>query len=112
MYVDYLRFCGYVVDAAPAPREALPLVQLLLPDVIVTDFVFPTGHLDGPDFITRVRETVLESYPRIIVVSGFTQPTDSRRARRAGADRFLLKPCLPNELLREVERALRVRPSR
>jgi CheY-like chemotaxis protein len=106
MYVDYLRFCGFLVDAASDPIEALRLVRLHPPNVIVTDFVFPTGRIDGPDFITRVRETVNDSHLCIIVVSGFTRPTDRRRARRAGADRFLLKPCLPHELLREVERAI------
>ena len=111
MYVDYLRFSGYIVDAAAEPIEGLQLARLRLPDVIVTDFVFPTGRLDGPDFIARVRESLslASQYPRIVVVSGFTQPADRQRARHAGANRFLLKPCLPNELLHEVERAMATR---
>jgi CheY-like chemotaxis protein len=69
MYADYLRFCGFVVDAAPDPVEALQLVRLRKPDVVVTDFVFPTGRLDGPDFIARVRKLIIDPHPRIIVVS-------------------------------------------
>jgi len=82
MYVDYLRFSGYIVDAAPDPIQALQLVRLRRPDVIVTDFVFPTGRLDGPDFIARVRDLLTGKHPRIVVVSGFTQPADRRRARQ------------------------------
>jgi len=109
MYCDYLRFHGFLVDAASEPIEALRLIQLLRPDVIVTDFVFPSGRLDGPDLIARVRELSAGRVSRIIVISGFTQRSDEERARLAGADRFLLKPCLPKDLLREIERTT-IRP--
>jgi len=111
MYVDYLRFSGFIVDAATDPIMALQLVRLRAPDIIVTDFVFPTGCLDGPGFIARVRESLTDQRPPIIVVSGFTRQTDRQRAQHAGANRFLLKPCLPNELLHEVERAMATRRS-
>lgn len=107
MYVDYLRFHGFLVDAAAEPMEGLRLVQLLAPDVIVTDFAFPTGRLDGPELIARARELAAGRRARIIVISGFTQRTDEERARQAGADRFLLKPCLPKDLLHEIERMTR-----
>jgi CheY-like chemotaxis protein len=104
MYVDYLRFHGFVVDAASDPIEALRLIEMLAPNVIVTDFAFPTGRLDGPDFIACARELPAGRRARIIVISGFTQRTDEERASQAGADRFLLKPCLPKDLLHEIEK--------
>jgi DNA-binding response OmpR family regulator len=106
MYVDYLRFCGFSVVGASDPSQALRWIQLLVPDVIVTDFVFPTGQLDGPGFIARVRETASGRHPRVIVISGFTQRSDEQRARDAGADRFVLKPCLPHDLLRRIDRIM------
>jgi CheY-like chemotaxis protein len=109
MYVDFLRFCGFLVDATPDPWDALLLARLHGPEVIVTDFVFPGVRLDGPEYISRVRKTVNSPQPHIIVISGFTQPAERRRAQDAGADRFLLKPCLPQELLRQIDRAI---PSR
>ena len=103
MYAEYLRFHGLVVDAVSNPIEALRLIGLSTPDVIVTDFVFPTGQIDGPDFVTRARLSTASQQPFVIVISGFTQRADETRARQAGADRFLLKPCLPKALLREIE---------
>ena len=104
MYADYLRFNGFMVDAASDPVEALHRIQAVAPDVIVTDFAFPGSGPAGPAFIARVRDMAFGQAPCIIVISGFTQSTDRRQAREAGADRFLLKPCLPKALLRIIDR--------
>ena len=109
MYVAYLRHNSLSVREATSPTTALPLVRRFQPDVIVTDFVFRTGSVDGPGFINAVRQMRDAINPTIIVVSGFTQKRDERRARDAGADAFLIKPCLPEQLLFEVQRALAVR---
>jgi two-component system cell cycle response regulator DivK len=104
MYVDFLRHCDLEVRGAARPTAALRILRRFRPDIIVTDFVFPEGRLDGVTFINVVRQQPALYDPVVIVVSGFTQPTDERRARAAGADAFLMKPCLPERLLLEMQR--------
>ena len=107
MYVLYLRHHHLDVWAAANPAEALGMLDVARPDVIVTDFAFPSGALDGPAFVKRLRRLRQKLELPIIVVSGFTQPADRRRARLAGADAFLIKPCLPDQLLGAITRMLR-----
>jgi DNA-binding response OmpR family regulator len=71
--------------------------------------VFPDGDLDGLAFVRAVRRRSVPAHPLIIVVSGFTQKTDEYAAHDAGADLFLIKPCLPEQLLREIQRAYETR---
>ena len=42
----------------------------------------------------------------ILMVTGYASPDLDRRAASAGIERVLLKPCLPQAVLREVARAL------
>jgi CheY-like chemotaxis protein len=44
-----------------------------------------------------------------VVVSGFVMSNFQEKAREAGADVFLMKPCLPEDLVRELRRVLNTR---
>jgi CheY-like chemotaxis protein len=106
MYVDFLRHCDLEVRGAARPIAALRILRRFRPDIIVTDFAFPEGRVDGVTFVDVVRQQPDLHDAVVIVVSGFTQPADERRARAAGADAFLIKPCLPERLLLEMRRVL------
>jgi CheY-like chemotaxis protein len=106
MYVDFLRHHDLEVRGVARPRAALRILRRFRADVIVTDFAFPEGRVDGVTFISVVRQQPGLHDPVVIVVSGFTQPADERRARAAGADAFLMKPCLPERLFLEMRRFL------
>lgn len=105
MYACYLQHEGLAVCEAKNPSTALKAIARFRPDVVVTDYVFPGASIDGPAFIRQVRNNSERAQPMIIVVSGFTGPEDARRARAAGADVFLLKPCLPEDLLAHITRS-------
>jgi two-component system cell cycle response regulator DivK len=109
MYVDFLQYQGLEVRGVARPTAALRILRRFRPDVIVTDFAFPEGRVDGVTFVSVLRQQPGLQDPAVIVVSGFTQPTDERRARAAGADAFLMKPCLPERLLLEMRRCLALR---
>jgi DNA-binding response OmpR family regulator len=106
MYVEFLQHHDFDVRGAARPTAALFMRRRFRPDVIVTDLVFPDGGVDGAAFIAGVRRKPDGREPVVIVVSGFTQPADEQRARAAGADAFLRKPCLPQQLLFEMTRLL------
>jgi CheY-like chemotaxis protein len=115
LYSDFLTINGYAVDHADDGREALARVVAQRPDVIVTETALPL--LDGYHLVELLRHDGATKTIPIIVVTADAFPADVDRARAAGADAVLLKPCLPETLLkviaeiREQSRQLRHRAS-
>ena len=99
MYAEYLRSLGALVQYVRTPEEALPLLASQPPVVIVSDMVFSGSKYDGPAFIRVVRSRPACALTNCIIVSGYPRLADRERARAAGVDLFLVKPC-PLELLR------------
>ena len=95
MYAEFLGVEFEVVTAADG-EQALDLLRSHLPDVIVTDLSLP--GIDGFEFIARVRADA--SFPAIpiICLSGYGGHAHEQRARAAGCDRILQKPCMPDKL--------------
>jgi two-component system phosphate regulon response regulator PhoB len=62
---------------------------------------------DGLAFIHSLRRDLATRRVPIVVVSAAAYREDAIRAAMAGCDLFLVKPCLPSELLRSVRRMLR-----
>jgi len=109
MYGEFLRHHHIQVYDFDHPEDALALLDAGTPlDVVVVGFVFIGSNMDGPSVVRAIRARVDEA-TSIIVVSGFGRRDDGERARAAGADRFLIKPILPRDVLYEVRRALVMR---
>jgi CheY-like chemotaxis protein len=100
MYSEYLSYSGLRVTEAPTGFRALERAREQRPDVVVTDIAMP--GMDGLELSRRLRaEPPMRDVP-IIAVSG--HPTD--RARDAGCNVMLEKPCTPDELLHAIEEVL------
>lgn len=104
MYTDYLRHHRFQVRLCRRPEQAVEQFHAGRPDVVVTDMVFTNSDIDGATVIRRLRQ-VNPTIP-IIVLSGYVREEDRQVAREAGADRYLMKPCLPQALLTEVKIAI------
>ena len=95
MYSEFLATKFEVFTAADGV-EALIKTRAHAPDLIVTDLSLP--GMDGFELIARLRsDSSLQSIP-IICLSGYGGTEHEERARAAGCDRILLKPCMPDEL--------------
>jgi two-component system LytT family response regulator len=92
-----------IIGEAENGAVAVDLIQRLTPDLVFLDVQMP--ELGGIDVIRRVSARRL---PAIIVVSACED--SSRKALRAGAVGYLLKPVNPS-CLREVLKQLRQTPS-
>ena len=103
MYEEFLRHHGLVPQCPADATEALSLAATA--DVIVTGLLLP-GPMDGFEFIQRLRADDRTSRTPILVLTAWTRLADRRRAREAGCNAFLTKPCLPDVLLTEIRRAL------
>ena len=103
MYSYYLSHSGMRVTEARTGRRALERVREHTPDVVVTDIAMP--EMDGLELSRRLRAEASTHDVPIIAVSG--QASD--RARQAGADVVLDKPCEPDRLLHVIEDVLKSR---
>ena len=106
MYAEFLRAEFNVVEAEDGVG-ALQLMQHSAPDIVVTDLALP--RMDGFELVERMRaDERLRNVP-VIALSGFSGPEYEERARQAGSNLVLQKPCLPDELARAVALATRSR---
>jgi len=100
MYRDYLEFSGFRVETARDGHEALDKARSIHPDVILMDLSLP--GLDGWE-ATRILKSSPETQGlRIIALSAHALGPEGERARVAGCDGFIAKPCLPADLVSEL----------
>ena len=110
MYGQYMSMQFRILEAATG-GEALRVLSLQRPDVLITDLSLP--DMDGFELIERIRfEPTLRSIP-VICLSGYGGYANEQRARELGCERLLQKPCLPDTLADTVAEVLRApRPQR
>ena len=94
---------GYDVLVADNGEQALELVHLHEPDLILLDLWLP-GEMDGMSVCAQVRQW---SQVPIIVVSARTDEKQKVQALDKGADDYLTKPFNNDELLARVRACLR-----
>jgi two-component system, cell cycle response regulator DivK len=104
MYAEALRSYGIVVTTAESARDGIRLLESAQPDVVVQGLVF--ADLAGIELTQRIRAIPHLRRTPIAAVSGFTDRRTLDAAHEAGIDCVLLKPCLPERLLREIETLL------
>ena len=94
---------GYDVLIADNGEQAVELVRLNQPDLILLDLWLP-GEMDGISVCVQVRQF---SQVPIIVVSARTDEKQKVQALDKGADDYLTKPFNNDELLARVRACLR-----
>ena len=109
LYRACFDLSGYRTAEAATGGQALIMTRRLLPDVLLTDLVLP--DIDGFSVARALKEDPATADVRVILLTGYASQGLERRAADAGIDRALLKPCLPQTMLREVRRALRSKHS-
>ena len=79
-----------IVGVAYDGKEALNMLSVADPDVLILDMVMP--NLDGIGVLEKVRKTKDEKKPVIIVVSGVINDKLAESVIAMGAEYFMLKP--------------------
>lgn len=104
MYGQYLTYRGYRVVVARDGQEAVKKAQLCRPDLILLDLRMPV--MTGIDALLIMRaDPTLADVPIIALTAHVLEP-ERAKALQAGFDAFIPKPCLPDELVKIVERLL------
>jgi len=104
LYSLYFRSQGYAVSTAHDGRQGVDLALTSRPDVIVMDLSMP--GLDGIAATRKLRRDPRTHRLPILILTGYPARAIQSGALEAGADAFLTKPCLPEDLERQVRRVL------
>lgn len=95
-----------VVHEAADGQEALDFVKQSAPDVVLLDMRMP--NYDGFWFLQYLREAGLET--KVLVFSGFDNPTYVARCLTLGAGDYLLKSVSNDQLVESVKRLVAGEP--
>ena len=86
---------GFVIAGeAENGRDALPLIESLSPDLVITDLKMP--FCDGITLAEKIKEIL--PLTKVIILTGYDEFDYAKQAIRAGVFDFLLKPISPKEL--------------
>jgi PAS domain S-box-containing protein len=100
-----LRAFRYEVISARNGKEALDAGRKNPPDLIITDILMPV--MDGFELCRQwKRDEGLKRVPFIFYTATYTDPRDEQFALSLGAERFVVKPQKPEELIRIVREVL------
>ncbi|MEO1465884.1 MAG: response regulator transcription factor [Cyanobacteria bacterium J06633_1] len=102
---DYLEFRGYNVDTAENGREALEVLDHLVPDMIICDVMMP--EMDGYTLVKHIREEPVTNRIPVLFLSAKGQSQDRVKGLNEGADVYMSKPFEPEELVAQVESSLK-----
>jgi CheY-like chemotaxis protein len=100
MYRDYLEFSGFRVETARDGHEAIEKARALRPHLILMDLSLP--GIDGWEATRILKGDPTTADLIIVALSAHALAAEGDRARAAGCDGFIAKPCLPTELVAEI----------
>lgn len=107
IYSEYLEFRGFRVATAADGEEALDKAFELLPDVILMDLSLP--KLDGWEATKRLKNDPRTREIPVVALTAHALVSAHDRAKEAGCDVVVTKPCLPRDLEAEVRRQIEER---
>ncbi|MDA3869861.1 MAG: phosphate regulon transcriptional regulator PhoB [Gammaproteobacteria bacterium] len=106
---EMLRFSleksGYSVVEAEDAELALEKLGVMLPDMMLVDWMLP--GMNGPEFVRRTRRDDLTKKIPVIMLTAKGEESDILQGFENGADDYLTKPFSPKELLARIKSLLR-----
>ena len=95
-----LRAAGFDVATAIDGYTALAAAEALLPDLVVLDLELPGRS--GYEVAALLRRNPATRHIPLIAATGFSHEAQLARARGAGFDVIVIKPCDPAELIAHI----------
>ncbi len=102
---EFLQGEGFEVAVAGDARSALDRVAVFEPEVVLCDVQLP--GMDGLELLDRLLRIRPETL--VLVITAYATVETAVAAFRRGAQDYLMKPVLFDELLAKIDRLMRVR---
>lgn len=106
-YIGTILTNDFNLRYAKNGKEALEKINEFIIDVIVSDIIMP--EMDGIELVRQVRNSDRFSHIPIVIVTAKNDEKDRLEALKAGADIYLAKPFLPEELSLALNKLLEQR---
>ena len=94
---------GYWVERCADGNAAIEFVKNNTPDLILIDLMMP--QIDGTETVGIIRSLGCYEVP-IIAFTAVEEPEVHKKARAAGCNEVLTKPCRPDKLVKSIKRYL------
>jgi len=98
--IEWEKFGFQIVGEAENGKEALEIVEKVVPDVVITDIKMP--FMDG----LELSELIKEKYPhtKIIILTGFDEFEYAQKSVKLDVLEYILKPISADELSKLLEK--------
>lgn len=93
---------GYEVFTAKQGQEAVEIISLIKPDIILSDLEMP--KMNGFELIQNIRNNPETAHIPIIIITSRTADKHRQMAKQLGANEFLGKPYKEGDLLSHILR--------
>ena len=90
----------YSLRVASSGYEALDMMRTFTPELVLLDIMMP--GLNGYEVCRKIREDKTNKYCKIIMVSGLSMVDDRLKAYEVGADDYIAKPFVEEELIAKL----------
>jgi C4-dicarboxylate-specific signal transduction histidine kinase len=91
---------------ASTGEDAIAAVEEYCPDLVLLDIMLP--GIDGYEVCRRIRSNPKLSFTKVILVSGKARVEERLKGYAIGADDYMTKPAVPEELLAKAKVFLRL----
>ncbi len=107
IYAAGLAWSGFRVEEAEDATSGIERARSIMPEVIVMDLAMP--GMDGVEATRILKGDASTRSIGIVALTAYGAPSLRERARAAGADFYVTKPCIPAELAVHVHECIRRR---
>lgn len=97
----------YEIEVAADGREALQQARESRPDLIISDYMMP--EMDGLELLQAVKADESLGNPIFMMLSAISESERKAQGLDLGADEYLGKPPIPEELVAKVNAFLRIK---
>src|ERR1700746_2924656 len=105
LLVTLLKHAGHEPLEAADGYLALAQVRAARPDLVICDILMPT--MDGYEFVRQLRADPAVAQTEVIFYTANYREREARSlANAVGVSRVLIKPCLPEDIIKAIDLAL------
>lgn len=107
IFQEILEDKDYLLETADSGEQALKVIPKFKPDLILLDIMMP--GIDGYEVCRRIRKNKQFKFLKIILVSGKAMVDERLEGYEAGADDYVSKPFVDEELEAKIRVFLRLK---